>query len=268
MRRLAYTMRPPICSVTPSGASPNNPSACFRKIAPSGCPDWASREATESAAVSARSGDRRLGPGATCAGLCRGERMRCGSSGEARRRPRTRCHAKSCKRGATTRMREWRAERREARRRRVSNGAFSTFGVACSDDPHPLRRRTLERSESDSVGLREYERKRDFARTPEPRGRRRKPARRKRAKSRADVVPPLQFVVQQHAARRMHWDFRLELDGVLKSWAIPKGPSLVAGERRMAAQTEDHPLEYAGFEGVIPKGEYGGGTVVVWDRGI
>ena len=119
------------------------------------------------------------------------------------------------------------------------------------------------------MGLREYDRKRDFARTPEPRGRRAKPARRKRAKTaRTATAPPLQFVVQQHAARRMHWDFRLELDGVLKSWAIPKGPSLVAGERRMAAQTEDHPLEYAGFEGVIPKGEYGGGTVVVWDRGF
>src|SRR5262249_58112854 len=80
--------------------------------------------------------------------------------------------------------------------------------------------------------------------------------------------PALQFVVQQHAARSMHWDFRVALDGVLKSWAIPRGPSLVAGGRRMAAQTEDHPLEYAGFEGVIPKGEYGGGTVVVWDRGF
>src|SRR5688572_14736058 len=107
------------------------------------------------------------------------------------------------------------------------------------------------------MGLREYDRKRDFERTPEPRGRR-KPARQKRP--RRARVAPLGFVVQQHAARSMHWDFRLELDGVLKSWAVPKGPSLVAGERRMAAQTEDHPLEYAGFEGVIPKGEYGAGT--------
>jgi bifunctional non-homologous end joining protein LigD len=107
------------------------------------------------------------------------------------------------------------------------------------------------------LGLEDYDKKRDFRRTPEPKGRRKKRAR----------AAALQFVVQQHAARAMHWDFRLELDGVLKSWAVPKGPSLVAGERRMAAQTEDHPLEYATFEGVIPKGEYGGGTVVVWDRG-
>src|SRR5262249_49813153 len=105
--------------------------------------------------------------------------------------------------------------------------------------------------------LREYGRKRDFARTPEPAGR---AVRKKRAAG-------LSFVVQQHAARRMHYDFRLELDGVLKSWAVPKGPSLDTAERRMAVEVEDHPLEYAGFEGVIPKGEYGGGTVVVWDRG-
>ena len=118
------------------------------------------------------------------------------------------------------------------------------------------------------MGLREYERKRDFARTPEPRGRRKSLARRTAKAPRRRAVAALQFVVQQHAARSMHWDFRLELDGVLKSWAVPKGPSLVAGERRMAAQTEDHPLEYAGFEGVIPKGEYGAGTIVVWDRGF
>jgi bifunctional non-homologous end joining protein LigD len=118
------------------------------------------------------------------------------------------------------------------------------------------------------LGLQEYEKKRDFRRTPEPKGRRKPAERAARSRGSAPAAATaLQFVVQQHAARRMHWDFRLELDGVLKSWAVPKGPSLVAGERRMAAQTEDHPLEYATFEGVIPKGEYGGGTVIVWDRG-
>src|SRR5688572_33053437 len=108
------------------------------------------------------------------------------------------------------------------------------------------------------MGLDEYRRKRDFKKSPEPAGN-------------GDTRPNrkvLRFVVQKHAARSLHYDFRLELDGVLKSWAVPKGPSLVAGERRMAAQTEDHPLEYAGFEVVTPKGEYGAGTVVVWHRGF
>src|SRR6188474_3110204 len=106
------------------------------------------------------------------------------------------------------------------------------------------------------MALDEYRKKRDFRKSPDPRG-----------DSKRRVHKSLRFVVQKHAATRLHYDFRLELDGVLKSWAVPKGPSLVAGERRLAAQTEDHPLEYAGVEGVIPKGEYGGGTVMVWDTG-
>jgi len=99
-----------------------------------------------------------------------------------------------------------------------------------------------------------YNAKRDFARTKEPRG--------KVAKTRGNS-----FVVQKHAATRLHWDFRLEIDGVLKSWAVTKGPSCDPADKRLAVRTEDHPLDYGEFEGNIPKGEYGGGTVMLWDHG-
>jgi bifunctional non-homologous end joining protein LigD len=111
--------------------------------------------------------------------------------------------------------------------------------------------------------LEAYAAKRDFARTPEP-----QPApsgKPKRAARRAAAGHA--FVVQRHAARRLHYDLRLELDGTLKSWAVTRGPTLVAGEKRLAVRTEDHPIEYLDFEGNIPKGEYGGGTMIVWDRG-
>jgi DNA ligase D-like protein (predicted 3'-phosphoesterase) len=104
------------------------------------------------------------------------------------------------------------------------------------------------------MGLDRYKRKRDFTKTPEPSGGERS------GKGQT-------FVIQKHDARSLHYDFRLEVDGVLKSWAVPKGPSTNPADKRLAMLTEDHPLDYGGFEGKIPSGEYGAGAVIVWDRG-
>src|SRR5580704_16870095 len=118
--------------------------------------------------------------------------------------------------------------------------------------PKPTKAKTNTRARGKPLA--EYAGKRDFARTPEP-------------KPEAAGAATGEFVVQKHAARRLHYDLRLELDGVLKSWAVTRGPSLTLGEKRLAVRTEDHPIEYLDFEGNIPKGEYGGGSMIVWDCG-
>src|SRR5579863_10338754 len=108
--------------------------------------------------------------------------------------------------------------------------------------------------------LERYRSMRDFEITSEPAGNLPGPGQ--------PVTPgPQPFVVQKHAATRLHYDFRLGWHGVLKSWAVTKGPSYFPGDKRLAVEVEDHPLDYGGFEGIIPKGQYGGGTVMLWDRG-
>ena len=112
---------------------------------------------------------------------------------------------------------------------------------------------------SRASSLAAYEAKRDFSRTSEPSGR--------AAPSRGAPDRERLFVIQKHAASHLHYDFRLEMEGVLRSWAVPKGPPLTRGEARLAMHVEDHPMDYARFEGIIPPGQYGGGTVMVWDIG-
>jgi len=106
------------------------------------------------------------------------------------------------------------------------------------------------------MALKEYKRRRDFKKTTEPAARRRK----------GKPMNPV-FVVHKHKATRLHYDFRLEIDGVLKSWAVPKGPSMNPSDKRLAVMVEDHPFDYKDFEGTIPEGEYGAGTVMIWDAG-
>lgn len=126
-----------------------------------------------------------------------------------------------------------------------------------------IRKSDVEDEDPSVPGLEKYNRMRDFNASPEPSG-----AEKSTKRSKRPAAHALQFCVQKHDATRLHYDFRLELDGTFKSWAIPKGPCLDPKVKRLSVHVEDHPLDYASFEGTIPEGHYGAGDVIVWDRGI
>ena len=152
------------------------------------------------------------------------------------------------------------AVRKKTGRKSASKTASNTASKTARKS---TSRAAAKKAPSAAAQLAEYQRKRDFEKTMEPSG----ASTRARKSPRSAATKKLQFVIQKHAATQLHYDLRLEIDGVMKSWAVPKGPSADPSVKRLAMQVEDHPVEYNSFEGTIPSGEYGGGTVMLWDNG-